>query len=168
MFALVFSTEAALFFTLFGIVFEFEDGTNSPVYHIPGRKSTSADTQLQIGSNKDLIQNDPCVTENFPKWKVYDTATITSTFSEYTDLEDGKIGDDDLTSQGTYIYNESVSETIEIDGRNNYNLKVLQDDSTLINSTDGKIIDFDFPNYSEPSNIRFTKKTSSPRNTVVS
>jgi hypothetical protein len=48
----------------FGIVFEFEDGTNSPVYHIPGRISTSSDIQLQTGeNNKDLIQNDPCVTD---------------------------------------------------------------------------------------------------------
>lgn len=125
----------------FGIVFEFEDGTNSPVYHIPGRKSTSNDTTAEIGENKDLIQNDPCVTETFPRWKVYDTSSITGTFQEYTDLENGDIGGDALVdSSGNYIYKESVSKTFELDSRRMVQFDVLQDTTTLLNDTNGRLL----------------------------
>jgi len=152
----------------FGIVFEFEDGTNSPVYHIPGRKSTSSDIQLQTGeNNKDLIQNDPCVTETFPKWKVYDTATVTDTFTEYDDLVAGDIDDDTLTSNGSYVYKESVSQTFPIQASKLITFNVVQDNSpsTVINASDGKIIQLVGSDFT--GTIKFIKGNSGTNNDLT-
>ena len=150
----------------FGIVFEFEDGTNSPVYHIPGRKSTSNDTSAEIGENKDLIQNDPCVPEEFPRWKIYDTSTIDGTFQEYTDLENGDIGNDVLLdSSGNYVYKESASKTFQLDGRRVVQLDVLQDNNTLRDDTNGKTLTFSADDFFY--SIRFVKGNSGTDNDVT-
>ena len=151
----------------FGIVFEFEDGTNSPVYHIPGRKSTLSDTELQVGENKDLIQNDPCVTETFPKWKVYDTATITDTFAEYDDLVAGDIDGDTLASSGSYVYKESVSQTFPIQASKIITFNVVQDNSpaTVIDNSNGRIIQITGSDFT--GTIKLIKGGSSTDNDVT-
>ena len=152
----------------FGIVFEFEDGTNSPVYHIPGRKSTLYDEDLLTDSNnKDLIQNDPCVTDSFPRWKIYDTSEIDETFSEYEDLVNGNIGNDALVTSGEYLYKETVTETIDIAANKAFVIDVKQDNSTLIDATSGNVFVFSSNNSSiDIGQIKLTKKTTSPRNSV--
>jgi hypothetical protein len=152
----------------FGIVFEFEDGTNSPVYHIPGRKSTSYDEELLTDTNnKDLIQNDPCVTDSFPRWKIYDTSTIDQTFSEYDDLINGNIGDDSLVTSGEYLYKETVTETINIAANKAFIIDVKQDTDTLIDNTSDNV--FVFLSNNSPidvGQIKLTKKSTNPRNTI--
>ena len=125
----------------FGIVFEFADGTDSPVYHIPGRTATSFDIeQLTASLNKDLIQNDPCITETYQRWQVYDTATIDGSFTEFDDLTNGDLNF--LETESDFVIKESISQKFDVKFDLMYELNVIQDSSTLINDTDDTIITF--------------------------
>lgn len=68
-----------------GIQYIFQDGTISPVFHIPGRESTSADTvSLTVGTNialedaKHLNLNQG---QSIPRWKYENTAGIPGQFN---------------------------------------------------------------------------------------
>jgi hypothetical protein len=95
----------------FGIVFEFADGTDSPVYHIPGRAERPGDRELisAIG-NKDVFNIDYCSAEDdtIEKWKVYDTATALPT-KELLDLSKGTY----LLDPNAYTYTEIASKTYQ-------------------------------------------------------
>jgi hypothetical protein len=95
----------------FGIVFEFADGTDSPIYHIPGRGEKPGDRDLiSSAGNDDVFNIDYCTDEdNFiERWKVYDTSTATPT-AELLDLSNG----DFLLSDDSYTYTETATRTYE-------------------------------------------------------
>lgn len=147
----------------FGIVFEFEDGTNSPVYHIPGRQSTFNDITPISSENKDVISNDPCVTTtSLPKWQVYDTSTIDGTFTEYDDLVNGNLISTN-TNQFTVI--ETATETFDVKPDLLTTFKVRQDNSTIINDSDGKFLTLVLPDGNE-STIKLIKGGSTSGNKV--
>jgi hypothetical protein len=125
----------------FGIVFEFADGTDSPIYHIPGREASSYDTEVLTNTNNnDLIQNDPCVTDPYKRWQVYDTSEITETFQEFQNIENGDLSF--LETDSNFVITESASQRFDIKFDSMYELSVIQDSSTLINDTDGTNIVF--------------------------
>jgi hypothetical protein len=66
-----------------GIVFEFADGTDSAVYHIPGRKQKANETD--IISNLDVAATDPCDSNSKKYFELYDTSTIQET-SEWLNI----------------------------------------------------------------------------------
>ena len=66
-----------------GLVFEFSDGTDSPVYHIPGR--TAKPNEKDLISNLDVAAIDPCDSNSKRYFELYDTSTIQET-SEWLDI----------------------------------------------------------------------------------
>lgn len=141
----------------FGIVFEFADGTDSPVYHIPGRQKVHGQDDIIIG-NDDAIQNDPCITEDIPKWKIYDTSSVEETYSKYTDLTQGIITNDSLVGTKNLTFTESISETIKIDSNVNTKIEILNDNTTSLNNTDGSTLFFISDQFS--IQIKLIKHTS--------
>jgi len=70
----------------FEIVFILKNGQQTDGFHIPGRTSVSGD--LTLVSNNDVITGamDSCIVEDpdQPRWKVYNTASVTGTDPAYT------------------------------------------------------------------------------------
>ena len=71
----------------FAIVFEFEDGSESPAYHIPGRTKTSDDAIKIPASNLDIVKSSVCDPDKeYEQWQVYNTASKGTRAPEFTDL----------------------------------------------------------------------------------
>jgi hypothetical protein len=71
----------------FGIVFEFEDGSESPVYHIPGRAKTPDDALKIPANNLDIVKSSTCDPEKeYEQWQVYNTASKGTRAPEFDQL----------------------------------------------------------------------------------
>lgn len=94
----------------FGLKLIFDNGEESHIGHIPGRKAEEHDLELicretENGNNYDvIISDDECEKENcLPRWKVYNTAERLRVYSnrfrecEYT-----------IHSEGKFAYHEST------------------------------------------------------------
>jgi hypothetical protein len=64
----------------FEIVFLLRNGRQTDGFHIPGRPPESGDLNLIYPSNNDFIGDEPYL----PRWKVYNTASVTGTNPSYT------------------------------------------------------------------------------------
>ncbi len=87
----------------FGIVFEYDNGEDSPVYHIPGRESTPYD--MDTIKNEDVVEYDGLNFRN-KRWQVYNTGSITASPHYYSD----DINKINIWEEGDFSYWES-SET---------------------------------------------------------
>lgn len=89
----------------YGVVFEMDNGQETCVFHIPGRASIPSDLTLVSNNHPDYIPDFDCATNlDKPKWKLYNTATVTSTPHEYNPDCDG----DKCWESGTFSYWEST------------------------------------------------------------
>jgi len=71
----------------FGIVFEFEDGSESPVYHIPGRAKTGNDAIRIPANNLDIVKSSTCDPDKeYEQWQVYNTASKGTKAPEFNNL----------------------------------------------------------------------------------
>lgn len=85
----------------FGIVFEFEDGSESPVYHIPGRAKTPNDTIKIPANNLDIVKTSICDPDKeYEQWQVYNTASKGTRAPEFNQLiSDLTIGVEEVTEE---------------------------------------------------------------------
>lgn len=68
----------------YGIVFELDNGQETCAFHIPGREAIPDDLISIATNNNDYISDKNCITNAAkPKWKIYNTATVTGTPHEY-------------------------------------------------------------------------------------
>lgn len=94
----------------FDLVLQFTDGGESDRFHIPGRKATAFDLEPVFNDdNTDAVDNceDPAPQ---PRWKVYNTATLTGTEQAYLDAEDTSSCYTGPYQYGTMAYWESEEE----------------------------------------------------------
>jgi hypothetical protein len=71
----------------FAIVFEFEDGSESPAYHIPGRAKTPNDAIRIPASNLDIVKSSVCDPDKeYEQWQVYNTASKGTRAPEFDQL----------------------------------------------------------------------------------
>ncbi len=68
----------------YGVVFEFTNGEETCAFHIPGRSATDDDLEEISTDNPDYIGDYDCTTSApKPKWKIYNTASVTGTPHDY-------------------------------------------------------------------------------------
>lgn len=88
----------------FGIQWLYADGSWSPAYHIPGRKSTKTDTGLASGSDvyeTEVLQDSCGILPKVANWQVHSTASIPSK------LRNIPVCDEVLIAEGKMGYHES-------------------------------------------------------------
>lgn len=90
----------------YGIIFEMSNGEETCAFHIPGRESVSGDLTPIATSDVDYIGDFDCVIPvPKPKWKLFNTASVTNTPHEYNqDCESDKCWE-----YGDFSYWESTN-----------------------------------------------------------
>jgi len=102
----------------FSFQYVYDDGSESSLYHIPGRKLQPSDLKEDL-SVLDFPQSTSCDDTTYPYWKLYDTSTVKIT-KQWQDIKDGKInnliqsGKDKFVSDGvvklTTFFNDGYFE----------------------------------------------------------
>lgn len=87
-------------------VFILDNGRESEAFHIPSRKATSFDLGEEISDDVMSANSGRCEDDEYslPRWKVYNTASVTETVDEFDEDDDCYKG---IYQRGEFAYVES-------------------------------------------------------------
>ena len=93
----------------FSLSYVYDDGYESPRYHIPGRSLNELTDLKEDLSINDFPNDSNCIKDSYPYWKLYDTSTVKET-KDWQNIKNGDL----LDLIGTFTDTQKAEGTLEM------------------------------------------------------